>query len=241
MSRKRKVQIFIVIIILLYVFGVSFGALGRTGGEIKGVMETVKRDMKRSKKRIKKEMKKPLPKRTFSTEKSMESNQFKVMKTTVPPLLAPAMPDPIKEYFSSPPPSSSVACSGMRLVDALIFLQQRQVALEEVFWSFDDQIEGKYVQLSGTILRADLTESEGARLVIQLDHDFHSKKGVGSSPEAQAANLKLLEEQARVAKEQSPMLFDWFLKEDDHKLDQLAASGFPMSQWCSTVVPYKEH
>ncbi len=238
MSRKRKVQIFLVIVVLLYVFGVSFGALGRSGGEIKDVMETVKRDMKKSRKRIKKEMKKPLPKRIFSTKQSMESNQFKVMKTIVPPLLAPAMPDILKKYFQSPPPSSSVACSGMRLVDALIFLQQRRVALEEVFWAWDDHVDDKYVQLSGTILHADLTRSEGARLVIQLDHDFDGKQGIGASQEAQEENLKLLERQAEVARGQSRMLFDWFLKEDHAKLDRLTASGFPMARWCGTVVPH---
>ncbi|MEM1181087.1 MAG: hypothetical protein AAGM22_22285 [Acidobacteriota bacterium] len=238
MSRKRKVQIFIAVVLLLYFFGAAYGALGRGAGKAKDVAGTVKRHVEASRKKIKKEMKKPLPKRTYSTKRSMEANDVKVLKTTLPPLLAGAMPAPLKKYFSSPPPSSSVACAGLRLVDALIFLQDRQVTLEEVFWKWDGTLEGHFVQRGGTVLETELTKTGGAKLVIQLDHAFDVQGGVGAKPEQQEANLKMLEQAASAARGHKRILYDWLLREDDDRLKKLASSGFPTARWCAREIPH---
>lgn len=240
MSPKRKVQVFLVVVGALYLLSTSYGVLGRDSGKSDGVMAAVGEAVGGARKKIQKEMDKPFLLRLFGSKSSMEGNAFGDLKGKLQPVMKKALPDVLKKFSKGPPPSSSVSCSGFRFAAALICLRDQGLALEEVFWNWDDRVEEQFVQMGGTVLRAELTESQGVRLVIQIQHDFTTEEGLGATEAERQENLARMEQRVAEAQERELRLYEWLLDEDAATLDRLEEEGFSIPHWCDSTVPYIE-
>ena len=125
MDRKKKVKLFLVAMVVLYVLATSFG-LTRDDGAMGKAMREVREVVADARAEIKKEMDKPFILRLFGSLFGMENNTFDRMKKRLPEILKNAMPD-LAESFTFTPPDTGVSCEGMRLADALIYLREECV------------------------------------------------------------------------------------------------------------------
>ena len=241
MSRKKKVILFLIAMIGLYIGSTAFG-LSRDEGAMGEAMSRVRSIVQEARNDIKKEMNKPFILRLFGSLFGMENNTFQKMKEKLPKELSSALPNLVVN-FSITTPSTAIACEGMRLVDALLYLQQREVVLEQVSWFFDDTLdsdEGRYIQASGTVLRAEQTPSGGASLVIQLVHSFNDENGLGETETQRLENLATLRQQAEVLRQNPPLFDAWWAYEDEQKKWDLASTGFQVNGWRARRLAFRD-
>ena len=238
MSRQKKVKIFLVVIVVLYLLSTSYG-LSRDDGKMGQAMAKVNEKVEAARRDIKKEMDKPFILRIFGSLFSMEGNSLEKLKRDLPKTLKSAMPSALEGMTRTAPPSP-VACVGMRLADALLDLQTNQVDIEQISWSLDEEVEEGYLKLGGTVISALQSEAGGARLTIQYLHPWNGEEGLGSSESERRERLQEVREQAREARRGSLELYDWLIDEDLGKIRQAAAEGFPIEAWCDVAILHED-
>lgn len=238
MTRKKKVKIFMVVIVVLYVFSTSYG-LSREDSAMDKAMKTVNKKVAAARKKISKEMDKPFLLRLFGSLFSMEGNTLENLKVELPKLLKNAMPKSIDAFTFPPEPASPTACVGMRLSDAAACFQRLDLEVEEILWSFDDQMEDAYLKLGGTILEAEPVRSGGIRIVLQYPHGFDGESGLGSGSERQR-NLKVLATEVEAARSKDLGFFNWLFDEAPEKLEAAVEAGSPIFEWCDISVPFTD-
>ncbi|MEM7049054.1 MAG: hypothetical protein AAF604_05320 [Acidobacteriota bacterium] len=232
MSRQRKVQIFLALVVVLYLFSTTFG-LARDDGAMGAAMKVVRKKISDGREKIQKEMDKPFILRLFGSASSMEKNTFESLKEELPEILANALPDELERYATIAPPSHT-ACAGMRLADALNYLAVKGVRLEKVSWGWDPAQFGPFIKLGGTVLAAEETGSGGVHLVLQYIHPYDGEDGIGETEEARRSNLDQIAREVAQARER-PML-DWLSRESPWVLYQAVQQGYSLSPWCSATV-----
>lgn len=238
MDRKKKVKLFLVAMVVLYVLATSFG-LTRDDGAMGKAMREVREVVADARAEIKKEMDKPFILRLFGSLFGMENNTFDRMKKRLPEILKNAMPD-LAESFTFTPPDTGVSCEGMRLADALIYLREECVPLEELLWTWDDWHDGAYIKLSGTVLKAEETETGAARLVLQYFHPYNGEEGLGEDGDARSENRAALAAAAQLQRTTPPPLSAWLPYEDAGKLQAAVLKGFDLDAWRDRPLAFVE-
>lgn len=223
LDRKKKVKLFLVLIGVLYVLSTSYGLLKEDDSNIGKAITKTKILIAEARKEIKKELDKPFILRIFGSLFGMEGNAFSGMKKKLPPILKSAMPDSIN-FFSSSSESNEITCLGMRLGDALLYLQDQNLEIGHLYWTYDNKLNSPFISFSGTVQEAIKNEQGKADLTLQVYHSYNGENGLGDTEENITENLSNLN--LRVQQEEILTLKLWLEQEDNEKLRLLDAKGW---------------
>lgn len=235
MTRKKKVKVFLIVIVALYLLSASYG-LRQEDDEMGKVMQEIDRMVTDARQEIADEMDKPFILRIFGSLFSMEGNTLDELKEKLPRMLKEAMPKSLAS-LGKESPNPGIACTGMDLADALLCLERKDVQLEEVFWSYDDRLEENRLQPGGTVLEAVKLETGRGRLTLQLAHPFDGEEGLGNTQEERAAALEWMVEEVAASKGEVLCLDSWLRREDAEKLEAIA-ENFSLGSWAGEIVPH---
>ena len=240
MSKKnKKLLILLIIIVGLYIISTTYGlnredsAMGKAMAEVRGVVAETRAE-------IKKEMDKPFILRLFGSLFGMEGNSFQGMKDKLPKIMEKAMPKSIVNVSASSP-NDDVACVGMRLGDALLYLKSKNLEIGSLSWTFDDKVSDNYIQLSGSILAAQKDKNGKAVMVLQMNHAYNGEGGLGASAKQRSDAEAMLSTSASLRNKR--FLGDWFtnMQQGDAE-NKLLAAGIPLVSlktlpvsWTATV------
>jgi hypothetical protein len=129
------------------------------------------------------------------------------------------MPKSISFFSNSSSADAGVNCVGMRLTDALDYLEKKKLKLKTVQWTLEDTVsDGKYLQMSGSVLKAEKVGNDGAMLIIQCPHDFNGKNGLGKDDDTRKTNLAALRAVVEGMRIRPVVLGEWFSKTEPARI-----------------------
>ena len=237
-KRQKKAIKRIAIAAGIYFF-LFVGSCGSDNGKMESAMAKVRDEVADARAKIKKEMEKPFILRLFGSIFGQENNTFANMKVRLPKLLKDAMPDFLSQETDADQPSKT-ACEGMKLPDALIYLQKGRVVISSIEWHFDDNVmDDKYIYGPGQIIEVKELNPQEVSLLIQVQHEFTTEDGIGTDQQTQSENMAKL--QASVAEFKSETIYfnTWIDKLPKDKRTEALAAGVALVELSGKTVQWR--
>ncbi|NQZ56952.1 MAG: hypothetical protein HRT88_05710 [Lentisphaeraceae bacterium] len=232
MKRKKKIKIFLAVIVVLYIFSTTVG-LNREGGAMEEAMAEVNAKVDKARRKMEKEMNKPFILRIFGSLFGMEGNSFGKLKEDLPKIFKKAIPQNMLS-FTKEPEKGELQCQMMRLSDALLYLRGQGIKPDKINfqWKYDDDVvDERYLNSSGMVLEAKRSDADAAEVVLQMPHPFDTEDGLNVEPSKKTDEQKnlsnkecnldfLTKKKKELQKQDSLSLSEWFKYESSKSLDE---------------------